>query len=184
MTSAVEAPASAVTSGHTRIQSVQYGTTRLIWVCWLITSLTSTPQGVARPNRHGRSRALASHHADSSARTRGTAHSPTGSAGVSFRISGIAPLCTATATSSRRRAISPIRRHNLACNGSLAAGKSIRPDSAECLWAPQAQGESALHQGHGMGTAGLIPRLSAVVEVVLVPPGGVAVAHCGQPLGP
>lgn len=28
-----------------------------------MTSLTSTPHGVARPNRHGRSRALASHHA-------------------------------------------------------------------------------------------------------------------------
>ena len=34
-------------------------------VCWLITSLTSTPHGVARPKRHGKSRALASHHAPS-----------------------------------------------------------------------------------------------------------------------
>ena len=60
---AVEATASAAASGQTAIQDSQYGTTRLICVCWLITSETSTPHGVVRPDRPGRSRAFSSHHA-------------------------------------------------------------------------------------------------------------------------
>ena len=63
ITSALGASASERASGQRSIQSFQYGTTRLICVCWLMTSDTSTPHGVARPKRHGKSRALASHHA-------------------------------------------------------------------------------------------------------------------------
>ncbi|AGH40722.1 hypothetical protein D805_0455 [Bifidobacterium thermophilum RBL67] len=83
MTSALGAAASALASGQRSIHAVQYGTTRLIWVCWLITSETRMPQAPVRPKRHGRSRALDRHHA--------AKHSAT-SVALRFLVSFIIPI--------------------------------------------------------------------------------------------
>ena len=54
-------PAKRAGVGHRRSHSSKTGVTRATGVCWSMSSLTSTPQGVVPGRRHGRSRALASY---------------------------------------------------------------------------------------------------------------------------
>ena len=58
-----ESPASPAGVGHRVSHCSQTGATRATGVCWSITSLTTTPQGVTPGRRHGRSLACSSYQA-------------------------------------------------------------------------------------------------------------------------